>query len=287
MCFALALTLTLATAGDAPAASGCPSREQLGAELVSLGLGPSAVDRVRLEPLPSGRQRLSLSTADGAVLAERELPVFGDCARGAQVAAVVVAAWQTELDRAHLPSTEVSVVQESVRVLPGPDWELGVSARALVLGAPGPRFGVSVPVVFKPSPGSIGGRAELSYDLPHSASLGPGEISWQRAGVALGAQAGPVLERFVLDAHVQLVGALVALSSRGFTENGSTLALDGGVSGGARFGVRLRGLRIWLAVSATLWARRSLATVEGVSGSVALPAYDLLLATGLSWSSGA
>ncbi len=282
-----ALSLLLSAASPEGVAEAAPCRAQLQAELQALGLGGAALERLRLEPLPEGGQRLTLLGPGGEVLGERALTGLADCAGAAKAAAAISAAWLTELDRTQLPASEVRLPVPAGDAEPaGVRWEVGVSGRALVSGAAAPRSGLAVPVTVGPGRGIFGGRAEPFYDLPSSAALGPGAVQWQRFGLGLGVQAEAALERLILAAHLQLVGAGLSLAARGFSEDGSALALDGGAAAGGRVGWRLGAVGVWLELAGVAWARRSVAVVEGVAGTVALPAFELSLAVGVSWSGG-
>jgi len=228
--------------------------------------------RVHLEEAEGG-VRVSLKEATGETLVQRVVPAEGSCQAFCAASAVLVAAWLTELDRAHLPSP------------PSPPWhwEVGAAARALA-GPPGPTWGALAEVGWGTQGRNWTTRAELGVEGPRDEALAPGRVRWQRFTAALGGTYRFSLGKAFVAGRAEAVGALLSLRGLGYTSDSMALGGDVGACVGVRAGWPLGAFTPWVDLSATGWWIPARLHVVGVADGAVLPHFDAALSLGVSWA---
>lgn len=274
----LGLVVALVELQGAPT---CPTAEQIAAHLKDLL--PEATSA-------PPRERVTLATDHGALvlelhddnrrLAQRRLEA-APCEDLAQAAAVVIAAWATELRPSGTPEV----------LLPAPrprrvGFEIAGGFVASLAGssfAPGGELAVALG---RPR-GRVLGRVLLTGEDTRDLQIGTAttaHASFTRASLAL----GPLLRfrpsRFLLDLDAELSVAMVYLAGVGFADSAHSFDADVGLGGGGRAAVRLGPVAVYLGARLVGWLRPIEATSIGPAGGTsALPRLEVLLSAGLSF----
>src|SRR5262249_54534493 len=105
MSFAALLLMFAAGVVKVDGSASCPSPAQVATRLRALLAdvpAAGAPDQARIDAM-RGQLRIELRSAAGILIGARRVDVVGSCADLAGVAAVVIAAWETELRSARLP----------------------------------------------------------------------------------------------------------------------------------------------------------------------------------------
>ncbi len=269
----LLLLLCAVTSSTSGPPEPCPSLQAVKAEALALGMQPASLEDLELdrEPVPEGL-RIRLVGPRG-VEVERVLPEGVDCGGLARTVAVLVVSSRSE--RAEVTLSEPP---------PPLAWEVGAAVKG-PFGAPSAAWGASGSFWLRPAGGWLGLRAQLGYELPREFLLGPGRVSVPRGTLGAGAHVGLYRERWLLEGHAQLLGAVLALQSAGFSRSTAAPGVDAGLEVGARVGWRLGQACAFLQLAGTGWARSHVIEVAGVSEVLTLPRLEASLLLGLSWRS--
>jgi hypothetical protein len=285
-------TLLAAGAGVEVAGSGdCPTPGEVTARVAAL-LPPSAQAPGTVEVgAVTGELRVLLRQPDGAVAAERRLPVAGlACADLAAAAAAVIATWTSDVhpdfapSRPPAPALVVSAGARPAAAGPAFAAALGAVASAAPAGGDaGWAAGVEVAGLVYGAARTLGARLAVGSATERRFAVGGGRAFARRWVAAL----GPV---YALDGgggplRVEL-GAGAALSwftvrGGGFARNLSDGEVDYG--GGASLALSLR-RRWWApftALEATAWPRRRTAVDLETGVTRSLPRAELGLVLGL------
>ncbi len=289
-------------AGRCPAAAAVDERL---APLLAPGFAPSASDRAVLVEDADGALSVSLARADGRRIGSRRLPRAATCAEQAETVAVALAVWEAEihpeislrLDRLVAaapppPAAPPAAPTVEVRhVVVAPPRRFTAALGAALLGswqpgsvAPGGRLDAMLGIDGRPWRGrlSVAGVGEHTHALP------PGEASWWRLTVALGADyAIPLGRRWQLVPGAAAVAGVVTSRGSGFATDRSARRVAPGVEAGLRAELRLGAIRPWAGLSAVTWLRRQVLEASGAAAtsSVTIPRAEAFLALGadLCW----
>jgi hypothetical protein len=224
-----------------------------------------------------------LTTVDGVVL-KRAIPQSSACDHLAETVAVLIASWETELHPGWVPTVE----RPSERATLGPSSAGDALAMWTTIGtllseaagsiAPGVSLGVAV--------GSRRGRwtARLSATgtAAHKATLGPGEISWNRLSAAAGI--GRVVGTGPIDVDIEAaaVGGAIVVTGRGFTTNENVIRPDVGMSLGVRLNWRAGNVDPWIGVGLDIWPLGQQARVAGWPEGRPLPRFEPRIGIGIT-----
>ncbi len=294
------LVVSLWLAMQIDVAGSCPSAPDIEGRLAVLlppGFAVDSTDRAVVTD-DSGGLKVALARRDGRTAAHRHLPRSGTCAEQAEAVAVTLAVWETQihsgvslrLDRLALPSAPASVPHAN------PELTLARSPEPPRAHAFAAAVGAGVLGSWQPdsvAPGGVVdatlGHAESSWRArlavaglgTHTLSLAPGEASWWRAYVALGAdRVLPVSHRWrVALGAAGVVGALTA-SGAGFSTDRTTRSLDLGAEAVVRAEWQLASIRPWIGVALMTWIRRQTVEITGEAASAVLPRFEPMLALG-------
>jgi hypothetical protein len=279
----------------------CPASEEVSARVGALlpaRRGDAAPDVARLDDV-GGRLRVTLRRPDGALIGERTLDGGAPCADLAAAAAVVVAAWESDVHSefrlAPIPARPADADLQVVTQPPaarsnGSAFDLGAAVSgslAPVSASVGAAAGAAVVGSWTPQNSRLGVRLAGAGTMQRELPLDSARVLWRRFDAAMGPQLRfAVASRWALDLHVEaLVGWLTAAGT-GFANNRS----DSSVEPGAGAGVRLlwggHAVAPWIDLSATRWLRAQTAYVTPDGASIALPRLDATLALGVSYRTG-
>jgi hypothetical protein len=115
----------------------------------------------------------------------------------------------------------------------------------------------------------------------HEVDLAPGQASWWRGLVQLGADVDVARGRriaFTLGAGA--LAGLVSIAGAGFAVDRSAWSFDLGAEARARLTVRAGRVRLWLGAAIEGWGRRQSLDLNGASTGTALPRVAPVAASG-------
>jgi hypothetical protein len=297
-----ALLATLVLAIEIHASGDCPGAAQVQRQLEPL-LGEAAAagtaDVATIKGERDGSLSVSLADAGGRAIGDRRLPRARSCGDQAETVAVTLAVWEAQLhpeislrlDRLSpeaAPPPPPVAAPETTLVRPASParrsrratGRLGVAAvgdAQSSVWAPGARIGFSL------------GPAEARWRLRvaavgvghHTLDLPPGQATWWRAFLVLGAEADVARgRRWAAVLGAGAVGGVASISGSGFAVDHDTRSLDLGGEASARLEWRPGRLYPWLGASVVGWARRQALELQGVSTGSALPRVEPMAALG-------
>jgi hypothetical protein len=271
-----ALALEIHTSGDCPVAAD-----------VERQLGPLLDERAARRDIAiiksdaDGSVTLTLADANGEPIGGRALPRARSCDDQAKAVAVTLAVLEAELhpqvslglDRLEPAPVPAAVVTARPAPPPAPARELALGAGAYVdrqagAWAPGARLELAF--------GTLGARwrARVAAAVVgrHEADVSPGQASWWRGFVQLGADVDVARGRrsaFTLGAGA--LGGVVSIAGAGFTVDRSARSFDLGAEARARFSFKAGRTRLWLGAAIDGWVRRQSLDLNGASTGAALP----------------
>jgi hypothetical protein len=260
----------------------CPRPDEVAARLQELVVAdghPPARERVHLD---QDGEALVLRLGDDPAhpLAQRRLEA-APCADLANAAAVVIAAWATELRAAATPNVVLPRARPRAQI----GWEL---AGGFVGALAGPSFaaGGELSAMLGQRGGRLHGRLALGGTGLRDIDVGmapPAHGRYTRAWLGL----GPVVRfrpgRFLLDLDALASVALIYVSGIGYTTSRSATDVDVGLGGGGRAAVRAGPVAPYLGLHVQGWLRPlSLAVSGPAGGTAALPRFEVWLSAGLA-----
>lgn len=266
-------------------AEACPSGPEVERRLGSMlsTASPLRADVARV--MRSGaRVQIELASADGIVIAERELDYAGTCAEIADMVAVILASWESDVhpEFAHPAADLVSVgaTAKVERTTPSP-WSFDLAAGAGASLADSLSFGGALAVTWFPKNGRLGARLSGLGETTHTSDVGSRQGHWNRWLVGLEADwrfRGVVTS---LDLHGGIALAILEAGGVNFDENDS----DTSLSAAALVGVRAsrwvsRRWAVYSDVTAGYCQRDQ--RLRGTSESHPLPHFQGLLSLGLA-----
>jgi uncharacterized membrane protein YgcG len=278
---ALAAVWTLGAGAVAVSgASSCPAPAEVQRQVDTLVSG-GPLHTARIERVGE-RLELTLLDEHGAQLAEKWVQPKGTCAQLAQVASVIIAAWESELREriAELPQRAPPPGAPEPR-----RFRVELSAAAVASWAITWSFGAEARAALGVAGSPWVGEAALIFVAPRQWSLGNGNVRWYRLALSLGPSyrfdfGGPRL-----DLHAAFIAALLGTSGVGYAVNQSQNDFDPAATAGARFSLRLGPVRARLGAAAVAWFREQQVRVgtvmaSGVQASGLLPRFEVWVTLG-------
>jgi len=254
---------------------------------------PGARDVARLE---RARDTLHVELADrqGGIIAERTIEARGSCAELAQITAIVIASWESDV-HPEFVREPADIVQARPALAPEP-------TAATAPPRPAPTYdiagGVSLAQADTLAPGaSIGGAwfprgvgpglwVLGSGDVSRTVAVGSHEARWRRWMASLEATRRWARGRFTIDAHGGLTLGWVVTEGVDYAQNRSDSAVSLGGTAGIRLGQWLsRRAAVWIDLGGFYFPRRT--SVYGTGGGTtveetALPAWGAVASVGLA-----
>jgi hypothetical protein len=291
----LAMGPAITVNGDAT----CPTADEVStrvAQLVPAVETSAPPDLARIEET-GGVLRVSLSAPDGALLGTRDLPRTSSCAELAAAAAVVVAAWESDVHPEFRPSIPLSVPSNEVaapaavaRAPSKPTTPLVFEVGAALSGSVAPGAGTAaaagglIVASVTSARRSVGLRLMLAGGAEREIPLETGRAFWRRLVAGLGPElrVTPRSTALALDLHAEALVASLSARGEGFTTNLNDASVDPGVSAGGRFVWANHTVAPWLDVSFAGWLRGQRAVSAPDDASVALPRVEATVAIGVS-----
>ena len=243
-----------------------------------------------------GAVRVELLSARGDRLGERDLAAGDSCSDLAGAIAVVIAAWEADLDprlaaRVSLPappspppSPSAVVVQVQPATLRRPPaFDVGLALLASLSGgqlAPGARVGGWV----APAGSRLGLGVSMSGVTTRAEAVGPraDAARWSRVAFAAGPQARFRAGRTTLDAQLQALAAVLRVEGVGLTTNQAATAAQLGMAAGVHVGRWWGNARPWIGVDLLLWPGRDRLEIAGQTAHGELPHLEVQFAVGVN-----
>lgn len=288
----LLFQLCIGTAGAAGAGAievageiNCPTAREVEAKLARL-LGaewherhPSRRHVVRVDSIGDGI-RIQMHSKTGELLGERSVPAQGPCEELASAIAVIIAAWEAQLEPAEPPTPPV------VRP-PEQPWSAEMGLGLGLSLTPGPPSALAAAGALEASMGTrdhgLGGVLALLASTSREVPLGSGHVNWQRFALALGPRYRLTSESPRVDLFAVATLALVSVAGAGYSTNSAALGFDVGAGVGVRTTLSQGPLVPWLKLEGRGWFRRQEAWVTGIEGLALLPNFELQLTAGVAW----
>ena len=254
----------------------CPTAAEVESRLGPLvqgGAGPDGDSQsVRLHR-EGQALHISLVRADGHLLAWRSVDGSHGCDALAEAAAVIVAAWKSDVGARPLlaassgtaPSLGASTASQGAleRAAPGPAWGLAVAGGVTVAGTAAAPAAV-MSFAHAPVPASAWAvRGAVVYQGEREAGLPGGKLRWQRWVLELGPQVQGAVGALGWELHLALAGGLTRLSGRGLVDPRAHSDSGLGVATGARLVLGRTGARPFLDLGLRAWPTRIVAYAGG------------------------
>jgi len=304
-----AFAVLVALQVDVRSATNCPSTEDISTRLVSLlplpdagrvaGRDVATVQLVTVREDGSSEMRIELSSVRGVRIGERLVSSRGTCAQMAEVAAAVLAAWESDPSPAASPAVteEPPPIPEPGRAPAAQPTPLESGHRGKYRGAIGTGGGVALlgGVAFALKLAGECGTVDSHWQLAIEAStessrtvaLAGGQVDWRHstAGLALGWRWLGAKVAFSIDAGGVLGWARLAGSGYAAV-NGTHEAFEYGVSGGLRLGRSLghspRRWQLWAEVRPRWWLQGERLRVANSRLTAEVPSLELMAHVGAS-----
>ncbi|HEY5448715.1 MAG TPA: hypothetical protein VIQ54_08185 [Polyangia bacterium] len=274
----------------------CPTAEQVSTQVAQLVPAVDTAtprDLARVEDA-DGALRVSLWRPDGELLGTRDLSRTSSCADLAAAAAVVVAAWESDVHPEFRPALvpAASGPPAVVRALPQPTptrlvFEVGAALSGSIApgaGGAGTAAGGLIVASLMPSRRAVGFRLMLAGATERDVPLGTRRVFWRRLAAGLGpdVRLAPGSAPIAVDLHAEVLVGSLSARGEGFTFNLNDTSVDPGVGAGARIAFGSRAVAPWLDLSLGGWLREQRAVSTPDQASVSLPRFEAAVAVGLS-----
>jgi hypothetical protein len=198
-------------------------------------------------------------------IARRDLAADGSCDDLAAAVAVVVAAWEAELDphltaRVNLPApaaepvASARVVDDSAPPARPPSFQIGLAVLGSVVGGQlAPGAGLTGRIA--PPGWHLGLALELSGTTARSEAVGAraDAASWTRFALGAGPEAQLTLRTATLDLRAQALAALLHVEGVGLSTTASDSSAELGTGVGARLGWPWGNAAPWIGVDTLFW----------------------------------
>jgi hypothetical protein len=280
----LALGATVRVEGSAT----CPQPDAIASRLAPLLQSNGNDSHVARVDDTSAGLRLELHRADGSLVQSRVLPPSESCDALADTAAVVIAAWESDL-AAHEPPAPRFAAPEPrhdapppTAADPTPQWTIG--AAFLTSFADGDLApGGMAELAYLPAHGSLGARIAVSGTTTRQVTLGTGTASWTHVAFAIGPRYAVPSKHAPIDLHAEFIGSALLLSGAGFRMSSSDTGFDAGFGAGIRLAGSRHTLSPWLDFGAAFWPSEQTVRASNPDVSATLPRVEILFAAGIDF----
>jgi hypothetical protein len=287
--------------------STCPTPREVADRVAALlPVEHAAVERDVVQVDNQGSAvRVQLRRPDGRIVGERTLQKRFGCADLAAAAAIVVAAWESDVHPEFLrslaapprpPAVEpVTVVAPPTAMPPaassslGAAFDIGIALTGAVApdqGGAGPALGGLLVASWTPAARGFGARLGAQASSERQMRLPSGDVRWRRAALSGGVQYRIALQagRWLLDLHADALVARVSVHGVGFAiSNLSDTGVDPGVGAGVRLLWHAGIVAPWLELAGGGWLRRQVVVEDPTRASRALPRLEANMAIGVSY----
>jgi hypothetical protein len=298
MVAALALWLAYAPlevigSGDCPAPADVSARLKGMVPQVERETPGQAPHRAHIERTARG-VHVELLLPNDERIAQRDLEAEGSCADLAAGVAVILAAWEAEIDphltaRVDLPvpraGPQATDPVAMTRAASGHSLAFQVGL-ALIASTTGGQLvpGAAVEGWIAPSGWRLGLGLGLSGTTARSETVGAraDAARWTRYGFAVGPEAHLDLRGAIVDIHAEGLVALLHVEGVGLSTTSSDSTTQLGTDVGMHFGWLWGNAAPWIGADALIWPGRDTLVVGGLPAQAALPHFELQLSLGMS-----
>jgi hypothetical protein len=301
-------------------ACACPAPASVQAQLVALAGGgasqlspeTAAIEQHRAELTCRGDGTVDvvLRRSNGERIADRELAVQASCGDLASAIAVIIGAWEADLDPRVAASTALPAppVATTAPAPPPPasladGEEPGTSTRAIVPAAPPStlRFSVGVGLLaaltggqvtpgatvqgdVRPSGGHLGASGTVTATTSRDSSVGTlsDVAQWSRVTLGVGPDARFNLAATRIDLQAQAVAAVLTIGGRGISSPSSASSLQLGGAAALRTAWAWGTSAVWVGTQVLVFPGDDRLVVTGLAMEGHLPHIEVQLASGLS-----
>ena len=271
----------------------CPSGHEV--EQALAAMLPSVSEAIRPDVARVFRRdnqlQIELVNPDAAVIAERRLDENGSCAELAELIAVVIASWESdvhpEFTRPHAEPM-LAAPPESARPsppAPSPAAFYEVAAGASLSWSGSPALAGILEMGWVPRGAGPGLHLSATVESTHTLDLGNSQAAaWRRYVASAEFDWRLPSGSWALDFHSGLAFGLLAASGTGFSEPHSGYSFSPGVVAGARFSRRImRHAALWLELAACYWPRKQILYGQPNASQQEIPHYQGLASIGLAF----
>jgi len=272
--------------------AGCPSGYEVEQELAAMVSSVSAAIRPDVARVQRWGNRLQIELVgpDAAVIAERWIEDSGSCVELAELIAVVIASWESdvhpEFARPHAASMPIALSQKpTARLLPlaprsAAFYEVAAGASMSWSGSPAAAAILAAGWVPRGAgPGlHFSATVESKRALDLTPGLASGQATWRRWTGSVELDWRLPGGAWALDLHGGLGLGWLDASGVGFSHNHSGYSFSPGGTAGVRFShLAMRSVSVWLEVAATYWPRK-----QFLYGQPDAPAQEIVRYQGLA-----
>lgn len=237
---------------------------------------------------------VELLLPSGQVIARRDLVASGGCDDLAAALAVVIAAWEAELDphltaRVELPAppprppARMQLVDAPEGPARTPSFQIGLAVLGSVVGGQ-LAAGASLEGWLAPPDWHLGLALELSGTTARSEAVGAraDAASWTRFALGLGPEAHLGLRGATVDLRAQALVALLHVEGVGLSTTNSDSSAELGAGAGVHVGWPWGNAVPWIGVDILLWPGHESLVVGGLPAVGDLPRFELQVSLGIS-----
>ena len=272
----------------------CPSGHEV--ELALAALLPSVSEAIRPDVARvlrwGDRLQIELVSPDAAPIAQRWVEATGSCIELAELIAVVIASWESDVHpaftRPHAEPTAPmakAAAQPAPPALPAPSSPAfyEVAAGASLSWSGSPALGGILTMGWVPRGAGPGLHLSAIVESTRTLDLSPGQATWRRWTGSAELDWRLPNASWALDFHGGLGFGWLDASGVGFLQNHSGTSYSLGGAAGARFSRQVtRGASLWLELAATYWPRNQTLYGQPNGAPQGIPHYQGLASIGLS-----
>ena len=213
--------------------------------------------------------QIELINPDGAVIVQRSIDNAGSCAGLAEIVAVVIASWESDVHpEFSRPQAEIAAAPAAPASTPLPtEATRAAPASYDVAGGGGLSVADSAVLagvitgVWVPRGTGLGGHLLVLGERDHGTTLGTGRAEWHRWSASAGLDWRGTRGKVALDLHGGLALALLVGNGSGFSPSHSARSWTPGLGAGARASLwASRHVAVWLSVTGFYWQRSQVLT---------------------------
>ncbi len=277
--------------------SSCPSAEAVREALV--GLRPAEGWPTTTVSIAAQEQSLLISLGAHATN-QRRVAVEADCSARASIAALVIAAWLSELPSEAvvapavvaptLRAPEQTVHAEPAKPGPAaggpalPSHRREIGAGLVAENGSGLAPGLRVELLGLVGEGRFGWQVGVVLPAAREVVVAPGKTSFRRTSATVSLLGRLVVRRFILSADAGAALAYTSAQGSGYEQNQADESLTYGLGAGLRGGVPWGRVRIWIDGRLFKWLYGQSVEVEGAAETSDLPSWDLQWAIGVGYA---
>jgi hypothetical protein len=269
----------------------CPSGHEVEQALASML--PSISEAIRPDVARVLRRdnqlQIELVSPDAAVIAERQLDNNGSCAELAELIAVVIASWESdvhpEFTRPHAAPRPAAPLEIAPPPAPSPAAFYEVAAGASLSWDGSPALAGILMMGWVPRGAGPGLRLSATVESTRTLDLGADQAAtWRRYMGSAEFDWRLPRNAWALDFHGGLALSGLAASGTGFSQNHSDYSFSPGGAAGVRFSRRImRHASLWLDLAAYYWPRKQILYGQPNASSQEIPQYQGLASIGLAF----